>query len=152
MSHLSIWDAIVDTIRTERSAMYFYQRAALRMHDSQAREIFEKLAMEERGHAEDFFDIYRGAEIPDLTEHLAEPDDQSDWLRDLEGLINDGFDDVQALQLAMLNERRLEQHLRLNAGQLSDLAVRNVYEANAESTRQHFRLIEAEYKRLTGTD
>jgi rubrerythrin len=152
MSNLPIWDAVVDAIRTERNAMYFYQRASLRMRDSRAREIFKKLAAEEREHAEVFFDIYRGADIPNLAEHLSGPDNESDWLSELEGLLDGGFNDVQALQLAMVKEKHLERHLRRIAGQISDLVVRNVYEANAESTRQHYLLIETEYKRLTGTD
>lgn len=130
--------------------MYFYQRAALRMHDKRAREIFLKLAEEEREHAECFLEIYQGTEIPDLTEHLQQQDLNSEWLLELDGLLDGGFDDVQALQLAMLKEKHLERQLRQIAGTISDPAIRTVYEVNADSTRQHFVLIEKEFQRLAG--
>jgi len=150
MSEQRIWSAVVDAIKAERNAMYFYQRAALRMHDKRARAIFLKLAEDERDHAECFLEIYQGAEIPDLTEQLQGQDTDSEWMLELEGLLDGGFDDVQALQLAMLKEKHLERQLRQVAGTISDPAIRTVYEVNADSTRQHFVLIETEYQRLTG--
>jgi rubrerythrin len=150
MSDLPIRDAVVDAIRTVRNAMYFYQRAALRMSDKRARAVFEKLAADEREHAASFFAIYRGTAIPDIADQLSGNARESEWLNELEGLLDGSFDDIQALQLAMLKEQHLEQHLRQIAGKINDLAVRNVYEANAESTREHFKLIEVEYKRLAG--
>ena len=150
MSDERIWNAVVEAIKTERSAMYFYQRAAFRMRDKRARQIFLKLAEEEREHAECFLEIYQGTDIPDLTEHLQEQDLTSEWLLELDGLLDGEFDDVQALQLAMLKEKHLERQLRQIAGTISDPAIRTVYEVNADSTRQHFVLIEKEFQRLTG--
>jgi len=150
MSDQRIWTAVIDAIKTERNAMYFYQRGALRMSDKRARAIFLKLAEDEREHAECFLEIYQGAEIPDLTAQLQAQDPASEWMLELEGLLDGGFADVQALQLAMLKEKHLERQLRQVAATISDPAIRTVYEVNADSTRQHFALIETEYQRLTG--
>jgi len=145
-----ILDAVISAIMTERQAMMFYRRAALRMQDKRAREIFEQLAREELEHAKYFLDIYQGDSIPGLAEQLLEDGSESEWMLELAGLLDGGFDDAQALQLAMLKEKHLERQLRHVAGSISDPAIRNVYEVNAESTRQHFIQIEEEYKRLTG--
>jgi len=152
MSDKRIWNAVIDAIKTERDAMYFYQRAALRMRDKQARKTFLRLANDEREHAESFLEIYQGDQIPDLAEHLQDQDHDSEWMLELEGLLDSGFDDIQALQLAMLKERHLERQLRKLAATIDDPMIRNVYQVNADSTRQHYGIIETEYKRLTGQD
>jgi len=152
MSDKRIWNAVIDAIKTERDAMYFYQRAALRMRDKQARKTFLRLANDEREHAESFLEIYQGDQIPDLAERLQDQDHDSEWMLELEGLLDSGFDDIQALQLAMLKERHLERQLRKLAATIDDPMIRNVYQVNADSTRQHYGIIETEYKRLTGQD
>jgi len=150
MSDQKIWQAVLEAIQTEKNAMYFYQRAALRMQDPAARKIFEQLAEDEKEHVDAFFEVYQGAEIPDLPDYLSrESGGSSDWMEELSGLLDGGFDDLKALQLAMLKELHLEKHLRQTAQAISDPAVRAVYEVNADSTRQHFLAIEAEYSRLT---
>lgn len=150
MSGTSIRAAVIEAINTERQAMYFYQRAALRMHDPCARAVFERLAREEREHAESFLRIYDDNIAAQLAEQLQETDTPSTWLEELETQLDGRFDQLQALQLAMLKEQQLERQLRQLAGSIVDPAIRNVYQANADSTRQHLECLETEFQRLTG--
>lgn len=150
MTATTIRAAVIEAIKTERQAMYFYQRAALRMHDPRARAVFERLAREEREHAESFLQLYGDAIAPQLTSQLQDADTRSAWLQELEQQLVDEFDELQALQLAMRKERQLERQLRQLAGSIIDPTIRNVYQANAESTRQHFECLETEYQRLLG--
>jgi len=143
-----LWAAILEAIRTEKQAMYFYQRAALRMQDPAARKIFERLAAEEREHLDCFFEIYRGAEIPDLSAFLDNTEDARNWLNELDSLCSANFSDCDALRLAMLKELNLERELRETAVLIADPAARTVYEVNADSTRQHYLAIRDELRRL----
>lgn len=143
-----LWGAILEAIRTERQAMYFYQRTALRMQDPEAKSVFERLAQDEREHLECFYEVYRGAEIPDLNELLGNDEEAQGWLQELADLCNDRFSDCDALRLAMLKELNLERDLRDAARKIKDPAARTVYEVNADSTRQHYLAIRGEYERL----
>jgi len=149
MPERKIWQAVSEAILTEKKAMYFYQRAALRMQDPAARKVFEQLAAEEKEHAEAFFEVYQGADIPDFEDFLSlERDGSKDWLEEHGGLLDQGFDDLKALQLAMFKELELENQLRRTALSVSDPVIRAVYEVNADLTREHYQAIETEYSRL----
>lgn len=146
-----LWQGVLDAIRTERHAMYFYLRAAQRVRDPGAREVFERLAAEEREHLECFLEIYRGQEIPYFKELLdVFPEQVSEWWDELEGLLQDDFDDRMALQLALMKEKHLERQLRLTAADIEDPTIRSVYLVNADSTQQHFQALQEEYLRLFG--
>lgn len=139
--------AVLEALQAERDAMYFYLRAARYAKDGRARRVFEKLAAEERQHVEYFYEVYHGAEIPDLDRFL-DSVQESSWLVELEDLISAKGNDLQALELAMTKEQKLEIHLRRTAETIIDPMVRRVYEVNADSTHQHYLAIEAELIRL----
>jgi rubrerythrin len=141
--------AIRRSILTEKNAMDFYSLAASQMQDPNARQTFELLAGEERTHAWWFFKVYRGRDIPDFDALMAaSPAMGSDWLADLEKIMTPGFDQREALRLAMDKEQKLEQSLRETAASLEDQEVQRVYLANAEATHDHFLMIAEEYERL----
>jgi ferritin-like metal-binding protein YciE len=54
------------------------------------------------------------------------------------------------MELAMDKELKLEQALRTMAARIPDEKVREVFLKNAESTHQHYELIESEYAHLMG--
>jgi rubrerythrin len=139
--------AVLEALQAERDAMYFYLRAARYAKNGRARRIFEKLATEERQHVEYFFEVYHGAEIPDLGQFL-DSVQATPWLDDLEELISTNGDDLLALELALRKEQNLEIHLRRTAETIADPQVRRVYEVNADSTHQHYQAIAAELERL----
>jgi rubrerythrin len=144
-------EAIRRSIQVEKNAMDFYALGARHMRDEGARKTFELLAREEREHAGWFHRIYRGSDIPDLDAFLAVAANMGeDWLSDLEKILLPGFNERRAMELAMEKELKLERSLREMAGRMPDPRVRQVFEANAVSTRQHYELIESEYARLMG--
>ncbi len=148
---IDIQEAIRRSIQTEKNAMDFYRLGASHMQNEDARRTFELLAREEREHAEWFHRVYEGGEIADFDRFMDEaPDRKSDWLSDLEKLILPDFNERRAMEMAMEKELRLEKSLREMASGIEDPQIRKVFEANADSTRQHYELIESEYARLMG--
>lgn len=151
MSDTGTDKALRNSIQTEKNAMDFYRLAAGHMKDPEAKRTFELLAREEREHARWFYQIYKGEEIPDFEAFMAQPQaGESDWLSDLEKALVSDFNERKAMELAMGKELKLEKSLRQMAAGLSDPEVRKVYELNADSTHNHYILIESEYARLMG--
>jgi rubrerythrin len=148
---VDIQEAVKRSIQTEKNAMDFYRLAAKHMKHQEAKRTFEVLAGEEKEHAEWFWKIYTGTDIPDFESFMTEsPEKQSDWLSDLEKIILPDFNERKAMELAMDKELKLEKSLREMSTKISDPDVRRVFEANAVSTHNHFLLIESEYARLMG--
>ncbi len=148
---VDVQEAIKRSIQTEKNAMDFYRLGAGHMKNEGARKIFELLAREEREHAEWFWKIYQGGDIPDFNAFMTKPaSGESDWLSDFEKLLLPDFSERKALELAMDKELKLEKNLREMAGKIEDPDVRRVFEANAVSTHNHYEIIESEYARLMG--
>lgn len=148
---VDVQEAIKRSIQTEKNAMDFYRLGARHMRHEEARKTFELLAGEEREHAAWFYRVYRGGDIPDFDRFMAaDPLHDSDWLSDLEKMLLPAFDERKAMAMAMDKELKLENALREMATKMRDDEVRRVFEANAESTHNHYLLIESEYARLMG--
>lgn len=148
---VDVQEAVKRSMQTEKNARDFYRLGAQHMKNEEAKRTFELLAGEEREHAEWFWKIYTGTDIPDFDAFMAgSPEKQSDWLSDLEKIILPDFNERKAMELAMDKELKLEKSLREMAAKIPDPDVRRVFEANAVSTHNHFLLIESEYARLMG--
>jgi len=148
---IDVQEAIKRSIQTEKNAMDFYRLGAGHMVRQGARKTFELLAGEEREHAAWFYRVYQGGDIPDFDAFMAtDPIKDSDWLTDLEKILMSDFDERKAMELAMDKEQKLEKSLREMAAKIGDEKVRQVFEANADSTHNHYLLIESEYARLMG--
>ncbi len=146
-----VQDALKRSVQTEKNAMNYYQIAAKHMKDEGAIKTFELLAREEREHAKQFFDSYTGDDMPSFEEFInAPPENESDWLSDLEKAIASGLDERKAMELALDKEKKLEESLRYMASKIEDPSVAAIFEANAKSTHNHYVIIESEYARLMG--
>jgi len=151
MDNITPQEALKRSVQTEKNAMDFYRIGAKHMKNSDARKTFELLAREEREHAAEFYELYTGPDIPDFEAFItAEPEHDVDWLSDLNKKLMSDFSDRQAMELAMEKEQKLEEHLRKMAERFDDPAVRKVFLKNADSTHNHYLLIESEYARLMG--
>ena len=151
MTLVNLQEAIKDSIQTEKDAMDFYQLCAERSQDDKAAKTFELLAKEEREHAQQFYRIYPGADLPAFEELIAAPANaDSPWLTDLNAMIGREFDEQRALQLAMDKEEELEKFLREMAAKIDDEDVKKVYLSNASSTHSHFELIRQDYDDIYG--
>lgn len=151
MQATDIQDAIKRSIQTEKNAMNFYQLAASHMTNAAAKKLFELLAREEREHAEQFFSIYEGTDLPSFDDFIRQPAlTDSSWMSDLLKNIDNNFTERKAMELALDKEQKLEAKLNEMAAKITDAAVRAIYEKNIKSTHNHYVLIESEYARLMG--
>jgi len=148
---MDVQEAIKRSIQTEKNAMDFYRLGASHMSRQEAKKTFELLAGEEREHAAWFYKVYEGGDIDDFDAFMAaDPKKDSDWLSDLEKILMSDFDERKAMEMAMEKELKLEKSLREMAAKIEDTKVRQVFVANAQSTHNHYLLIESEYARLMG--
>jgi len=151
MGLIDVQKAIKDSIQTEKDAMDFYKYGAERMMEDKARQTFEILAREEYQHAESFYRIYPGDDIPSFQEFMsAPPNTESDWWKGLQNLLMQDFDERKALELAIEQEDALEKTLRDMAAEIDDPEISKVYLANATSTHNHLELVEDDYKAMFG--
>ena len=151
MAMIDVQKAIKDSIQTEKDAMDFYKYGAERMFEDKARQTFEILAREEYQHAESFYRIYPGDDIPSFQEFMnAPPNTDSDWWQSLQKLLMQDFDERKALELAIEQEDALEKSLREMAAKIDDPEISKVYLANASSTHNHLELVEEDYKAMFG--
>ena len=149
LDSLTVQEAVRRSIQTEKNAMDFYRLSALQMQDSEARRVFTLLEGEERGHAGIFYKVYTGTDIPSLDAFLDQPPHhESDWLSALNRIIDAGFNEQKALELAMHKEQQLEEVLTRMAARIPDPEVRAVFELNIRETHNHFLMIESEYARV----
>jgi rubrerythrin len=151
MEKSELQQAIKASMQTEKDAMDYYRYSAERMPEDKARATFELLAREERQHAESFYQIYPGNDIPSFEAFMSTPPDTSSaWWRTLQKLLVQDFDERKALELAIEQEDALEQELRVMAARIGDPEVARVYLANASSTHHHLEVIEEEYRAMFG--
>ncbi len=150
MNSQEIQEAVKRSIMTERGAMLFYQQSAQHMKDIDAKKTFELLAREEREHAEQFFSLYQGDDLPSFEEFITAPGSGTEWLGGMTEEELAGMNERKAMELAMEKEKQLEAQLREMAAKIDDPSIRGVYLENAESTHNHYMVIESEYARLMG--
>ena len=151
MALSDVQKAIKESIQTEKDAMDYYKYGAERMAEEKARKTFELLAREEYQHAESFYRIYTGDDIPSFQEFMnSPPNTDSDWWKGLQSLLVSDFDERKALELAIEQEEELEKSLREMAEQIDDPEIARVYLANASSTHNHLELVEEDYKAMFG--
>jgi rubrerythrin len=151
MGIIDMKKAIKDSIQTEKDAMDYYKYGAERMAEDKARQTFEILAREEYQHAESFYRIYSGDDIPSFQEFMnAPPNTESSWWKNLQSLLVSEFDERKALELAIDQEAALEKSLREMAAKIDDPDIARVYLANATSTHNHLELVEEDYRAMLG--
>jgi rubrerythrin len=151
MGLIDVQKTIKDSIQTEKDAMDYYKYGAERMAEDKARRTFEILAREEYQHAESFYRIYSGDDIPSFQKFMdAPPDTESSWWKKLQGLLVQDFDERKALELAIEQEDALEKSLREIAAKIDDPDIARIYLANATSTHNHLELVEEDYRAMLG--
>ena len=151
MGLTDVQKTIKDSIQTEKDAMDYYKYGAERMAEDKARRTFEILAREEYQHAESFYRIYSGDDIPSFQKFMdAPPNTESSWWKNLQCLLVQDFDERKALELAIEQEDALEKSLREMAAKIDDPDIARIYLANATSTHNHLELVEEDYKAMLG--
>jgi rubrerythrin len=146
-----VQQAIKRSLQMEKNAMNFYLLAARHAGRPRARKLFELLASEEREHARHFYDLYLGDDLPSFEQFMQQSlQEDQDYLLQQEKMLLADLRVRKAMELAMEKEQYLEKQLRALAEKIRNPDVRQIYQENAESTRNHFLMIESEYARLMG--
>lgn len=142
--------AVKKMIQVELDAMNYYREATRFMKDQGAIEHFQQLAREEEDHAQSFYDIYPGDDLPPFEEMVRNLPEASPLIQAIDGDLMARIDERQALQLAIQLEQEVEGSLRRMVLKAGDPAVKAVLEKNADSTLNHLLLIKQDYQRLYG--
>jgi rubrerythrin len=145
----TVQQAIYHSLLTEKDAMDFYRTASQYVKNPDAKQMLELLAQEEREHAEWFHRICNQIDLDEFLRLIESgPSADSDWMAKLNAIVDNKNGELEVLQLAMRQEKDLEKELIATATSAPNDDVRQIYEANIESTRHHFEMIAEEYNRL----
>jgi rubrerythrin len=145
----TVQEAIYRSMLTEKDAMDFYRTASQYVNNPDARNMLELLALEEREHAEWFHRICNNVDLDEFLDLVESgPSPESNWLSKLQEVVDSDNGELEVLQLAMRQEKDLEKELQKIAEETTSDEVRQIYQANIESTRRHFEMIAEEYNRL----
>ena len=145
----TVQKAIYQSMLTEKNAMDFYRMASQYVRNPDAKQMLELLAQEEREHAEWFHRICNQVDLDEFLRLIESgPDADSAWLTKLNEIVDLKNGELEVLQLAMRQEKDLEKELLATAASATNEDVRQIYQANIESTRHHFEMIAEEYNRL----
>ncbi|MEZ4599733.1 MAG: ferritin family protein [Syntrophotaleaceae bacterium] len=148
---IDVQDAIKRSIQTEKNAMNFYRLAARHMNSENSRRLFELLAEEEKEHARQFYDLYKGGDLPDFETYINTTSKiEEEWLSFQKNTLLADLRVQKAMEMAMAREQKLEKQLHDLAQNIKDPEVRKVFEMNARSTNHHYQLIESEYAHIMG--
>lgn len=150
MQHAELKAAVRKMIQVELDAYHYYRKATEAMQDEGAIFHFNLLADEELEHARSFYEIYPGDELPSLEEMRKAGIASNSVTEAVDFGLMARLNERQALQLAMKLEKEVEGNLRRMATELKNPTARRVIEKNAESTLNHFMMIEEDYLRLYG--
>lgn len=145
----TVQQAIYHSLLTEKDAMDFYRTASQYVKNPDAKQMLELLAQEEREHAEWFHRICNQVDLDEFLRLIESgPSADSDWMTKLNAIVDNKNGELEVLQLAMRQEKDLEKELIATAAAATNDDVRQIYQANIESTRHHFEMITEEYNRL----
>jgi Fur family ferric uptake transcriptional regulator len=149
-------DALRVAIATERSGRAFYRRAARLARDARGREVFRRLAEEEKDHLETLEARYR-----ELIEQDPALEAQPAFLffkgaanglfaAGVEELSREGVDDREALRIGIRCERRSHRFFRKYGERFEESEGKRVFLEFADEERDHFNLLVREYRALLG--
>jgi Fur family ferric uptake transcriptional regulator len=146
-------DALRIAIATERSGLDFYQRAASTTADERGRQVFEKLAEEEKTHLATLETRYREmvAQDPLLDDRptflFFKGAAQGIFAEGAERL-KDGVDDLQALLIGIRCERDSHKFFKRYGERFEDSEGKQIFLEFAEEEREHRDLLIREYRSL----
>src|SRR5262245_35281666 len=146
-------DALRIAIATERSGREFYSRSARITHDPRGRNVFQKLAEEEKGHLSTLENRY--AELVKADPQLESRPAFLFFKGAANGLFAEGADrltkgvnDQQALMIGIRCERGSHRFFKKYGERFEDSEGKQIFMEFAEEEKQHLDLLIHEYKGL----
>lgn len=146
-------DALRMAIATERNGLDFYTRAASVTKDARGRQVFQKLAIEEREHLASLQRRYRelGEKDPQLEVRpafLFFKGGASGLFASAAERLREGVDDEQALLIGMECERGSHEFFKKYGERFEDSEGKEIFLEFAAEERAHFELLSREYHAL----
>jgi len=147
-------DALRIAIATERSGLEFYARGARLVKDSRGRQIFHKLATEEKHHLSTLEDRYQ---------ELLRADPQLEsrptflffkgaanglFAAGADQLRRDGVDDLEALRIGIRCERGSHRFFKRYGERFEDSEGKRIFLEFADEEREHLEMLIREYRGL----
>lgn len=147
-------DALRIAIATERSGLDFYSRAARITTDARGREVFRRLAEEEKHHLGTLEERYR-------TLLKGDPQLESRptflffkgaanglFARGAEDLSRDGINDLEAYRIGIRCERGSHRFFKRYGERFEDSEGKQIFLEFAEEEREHLEMLIREYRTL----
>src|SRR5262245_28318815 len=147
-------DAMRIAIATERSGLEFYSRGTRLVRDPRGREVFQRLAQEERHHL---------AELEARYRELLKKDPQLEsrptflffkgaanglFAAGADQLRRDGVDDREALRIGIRCERASHRFFKRYGERFEDSEGKQIFLEFAEEEREHLEMLIREYRAL----
>jgi Fur family ferric uptake transcriptional regulator len=146
-------DALRIAIATERSGLEFYSRAARLTTDDRGREVFHRLAEEEKEHLATLEKRYaellaQDAELEQRPTFLFFKGAANGLFAEGADKLRAGVDDEQALLIGIKCERSSHEFFQRYGERFEDSEGKQIFLEFAAEERQHLDLLIAEYKSL----
>ena len=147
-------DALRIAIATERSGLEFYGRGARLVKDPRGRQIFHKLATEEKSHLSTLEGRYQ-----DLLKQDPQLESRPTFLffkgaahglfaAGADQLRRDGVDDLEALRIGIRCERGSHRFFKRYGERFEDSEGKRIFLEFADEEREHLELLIREYRAL----
>jgi len=146
----TLQQALKEAIMAKKELRDFYLEAAEITDNAAGKLVLSRLSNEVEANIGKFFKHYRGDEFGSLGEFLTTPlQKQSVMLVELRKALDKNVHAKKARELAMREEKAMEESFRLAAKRVVDPLAREVFLEVAEDAARHYAVIESEYDFLT---
>lgn len=143
----TLQQALRQAIQAKKDLRDFYREAAEITEDSTAKKVLQRLCDEVEENIGKFFKYYQKNDLGSVDEFLATPPHSgSVMLVELRKALDKDVHSRKARELAMREEKAMEESFRLAAKKVIDPMVRNVFVEVADDAARHFAIIASEYE------
>jgi len=143
----TLQQALRQAIQAKKDLRDFYREAAETTEDPAGEKVLQRLCDEVGENIVKFFKHYQKSDLGSIDEFLAMPPRAgSVMLMELRKALDKDVHSRKARELAMCEEKSIEDSFRIAAKQVVDPMVRNVFMEVADDAARHFAVIESEYE------
>jgi rubrerythrin len=143
----TLQQALRQAIHAKKDLRDFYREAAETTEDPAGEKVLQRLCDEVGENIVKFFKYYQKNDLGSIDEFLAMPPRSgSVMLTELRKALDKTVHSRKARELAMREEKSIEESFRIAAKQVVDPMVRNIFMEVADDAARHFAVIESEYE------
>ena len=142
----TLQQALRQAIQAKKDLRDFYHEATEMTEDPAGKMVLQRLCDEVGENIGKFFKYYQKSDLGNVDEFLATPPhSESVMLVELRKALNKNVHSRKARELAMREEKAIEESFRLAAKKIIDPMVRHIFIEVADDAARHFAIIESEY-------